>query len=161
MQLDSSTVLPAGRLHQIADGFVKRTFVLSAEAVERYSSTGIPAYGLAIVVILGTVLVFLLCWCIAYGMCMCWAVREATRAAQAGPSLLTEAVDSRTIEACWWHAKSRDTALSHISARRRWLKGLRDVTPTTHTSRPHPSLSTVRNIGGRCTYIYVSRVIDC
>ena len=78
MQLDSSTVLPAGRLHQIADGFVKRTFVLSAEAVERYSSTGIPAYGLAIVVILGTVLVFLLCWCIAYGMCMCWAVREAT-----------------------------------------------------------------------------------
>ena len=88
MQLDSSTVLPAGRLHQIADGFVKRTFVLSAEAVERYSSTGIPAYGLAIVVILGTVLVFLLCWCIAYGMCMCWAVREATKSRTSGTTSL-------------------------------------------------------------------------
>ena len=157
MQLDSSTVLPAGRLHQIADGFVKRTFVLSAEAVERYSSTGIPAYGLAIVVILGTVLVFLLCWCIAYGMCMCWAVREATRAAQAGPPLLTEAVDSRTIEACWWHAKSRDTALSHISARRRWLKGLRDVTPTTHTSRPHPSFHCSEHRRAMYVHIRITR----
>ena len=79
---DSSAVPPAGRLHQIAGSFAKRTVVLSTDAVERFSSTGIPAYGLAIVVVLGTVLVFLLCWCIAYGMCMCWAEREALQGAR-------------------------------------------------------------------------------
>ena len=78
---DSSAV-PPGRLHQIAGSFAKRTVVLSTDAVERFSSTGIPAYGLAIVVVLGTVLVFLLCWCIAFGMCMCWAEREALQGAR-------------------------------------------------------------------------------
>ena len=160
MQLDSSTVLPAGRLHQIADGFVKRTFVLSAEAVERYSSTGIPAYGLAIVVILGTVLVFLLCWCIAYGMCMCWAVREATSRTSGTISLdggSRQPYNRSMLVACQIQGYR---PLSYLSP-----TPMAEGTAGRVSHYPHLNhlirLSTVRNIGGRCTYIYVSRVIDC
>ena len=50
-------------LHRIAGHIAKRTVVLATDSVEQFKSTGIPAFWLAMLMVLGAVAIFLCCWC--------------------------------------------------------------------------------------------------
>jgi len=69
-------------LHRIAGHIAKRTVVLATDSVEQFKSTGIPAFWLAMLMVLGAVAIFLCCWCIAYLACMHNSEREAVLAAK-------------------------------------------------------------------------------
>ena len=73
---------PSSGFHLLAGRVAKRTVVALSDSVESFSTGGIPAIWVAIMMVTAVVALFLCCWCMAYCMCMYGTERDAVRAAK-------------------------------------------------------------------------------
>eukprot|EP00322_Chrysochromulina_rotalis_P024978 CAMPEP_0115862200 /NCGR_PEP_ID=MMETSP0287-20121206/18053_1 /TAXON_ID=412157 /ORGANISM="Chrysochromulina rotalis, Strain UIO044" /LENGTH=169 /DNA_ID=CAMNT_0003316613 /DNA_START=26 /DNA_END=535 /DNA_ORIENTATION=+ len=72
----------SGHMYRIAGLMAKHTVVLSTDAVESFSSRGVPAIWMAAGLVFAVVVLFLLCWFCAYCCCMASTERNAVLAAR-------------------------------------------------------------------------------